>query len=170
MPINNRNEALGVLGLPLSATKEQIKNAYKNLVKLYHPDGGNIGDTQSYQEIVEAYEFLCNSGSTASVRGQESFSTTPARGQETFMTSGPKILGSETRYHDDAASWEKKVKKHNEKKAQAFQENVKAYSEKLEKQEEDFKRAMEAINAIRTAEALKAWIAAHPNPDNKWNQ
>ena len=49
-----------VLGLPKSATQEQIKRAYRKLAKKYHPDA-NPGDKtaeQHFQEVSEAYEVL----------------------------------------------------------------------------------------------------------------
>ena len=39
-------------------TEEQIKTAYKRLVKQYHPDTGNTANVEYYHRIVEAYEYL----------------------------------------------------------------------------------------------------------------
>jgi DnaJ-domain-containing protein 1 len=51
-----RQRALAVLGLPVNATRQQIKKRYRDLAKRYHPDRG--GDQQQMQRIIAAYEFL----------------------------------------------------------------------------------------------------------------
>lgn len=45
-----------ILGLPKTATKSEIKKAYRTLSKQHHPDMG--GDETAFQEITEAYEAL----------------------------------------------------------------------------------------------------------------
>lgn len=52
----------GLLGVKKTATSEEIKKAYRNLAKQYHPDA-NIGDVEAenkIKEINEAYEVLGN--------------------------------------------------------------------------------------------------------------
>ncbi len=51
-----RQQALSVLGLPLTATPQQIKRRYRSLAKRYHPDRG--GDQRQMQRIIAAYELL----------------------------------------------------------------------------------------------------------------
>lgn len=55
-PIFQRQQALAVLGLPLNATPQQIKQRYRLLAKKHHPDRG--GDQKQMQRIIAAYEFL----------------------------------------------------------------------------------------------------------------
>jgi curved DNA-binding protein CbpA len=45
-----------VLGLPPTATPQQIKRRYRALAKRYHPDRG--GDQRQMQRIIAAYELL----------------------------------------------------------------------------------------------------------------
>lgn len=48
-----------VLGVPRTATPEEIKQAYKKKVKESHPDRG--GDEEAFKKITQAYEILSNS-------------------------------------------------------------------------------------------------------------
>ncbi|KAJ9064951.1 DnaJ sub B member 5 [Entomophthora muscae] len=45
------------LGLEEDATETEIKKAYRNLAKKYHPDK-NSGFEEEFKEISEAYEVL----------------------------------------------------------------------------------------------------------------
>ena len=49
-------QAYRILGLSHGATKSQIKDVYKSLVKLHHPDKG--GNQQKFIEIQNAYDTL----------------------------------------------------------------------------------------------------------------
>ena len=51
-----RQQALAVLGLPPTATRQQIKRRYRSLAKRYHPDRG--GDQRQMRRIIAAYELL----------------------------------------------------------------------------------------------------------------
>ncbi|HEY4387297.1 MAG TPA: J domain-containing protein [Ktedonobacteraceae bacterium] len=55
-PLMQRQQALAVLGLPPTATPQQIKHRYRTLAKRYHPDRG--GDQRQMQRIIAAYELL----------------------------------------------------------------------------------------------------------------
>jgi molecular chaperone DnaJ len=47
-----------VLGITKSATKDQIKSAYRKLAKQYHPDNKETGNEAKFKEIQEAYDIL----------------------------------------------------------------------------------------------------------------
>ena len=49
-------KAYAILGLPLDADQQQIKQAYRALVKQHHPDHG--GDAQMFIRVKAAYELL----------------------------------------------------------------------------------------------------------------
>lgn len=53
-----RNEALSVLGLPESASEQDVRTAYKDLSKLLHPDVRNT--TYLFQLVNNAYMALSN--------------------------------------------------------------------------------------------------------------
>ena len=48
-----------ILGVPRTATDDEIKQAYRRLASQHHPDKG--GDTQRFQEIQQAYATLSDS-------------------------------------------------------------------------------------------------------------
>lgn len=47
-----------VLGVAKSASKDEIKSAYRKLAKVYHPDNKQTGDEAKFKEIQEAYDIL----------------------------------------------------------------------------------------------------------------
>lgn len=47
-----------VLGVAKSATKDEIKSAYRKLAKQYHPDNKETGNEEKFKEIQEAYDIL----------------------------------------------------------------------------------------------------------------
>ncbi len=46
------------LGLPKGAKQIEIKNAYRNLARIYHPDVEETGSEEKFKKINEAYEKL----------------------------------------------------------------------------------------------------------------
>jgi curved DNA-binding protein CbpA len=57
-----------VLGVPPTASAEELHDAYRRLIKLHHPDrnGGSAESTARFQEIQAAYEELRNRPRAAS--------------------------------------------------------------------------------------------------------
>jgi DnaJ-class molecular chaperone len=52
-----------VLGVNRGADPKKIKDAYRTVVKRYHPDlSGNLSTTEHFLEVKEAYETLSNEG------------------------------------------------------------------------------------------------------------
>ena len=144
--IRTRSEALEALGLSIYATQSQIKMAYKDLVKRSHPDVTGDSDTTAYNRIVEAYQFLCNDN-----KGK--------------VLTHSKVMGKPakrtTASNADYAAFQKKAAKAKQRKAEEFEKKAKDFAAKYEKQEADYKRAMDAIDAIRVARAIQSMVWAN---------
>jgi curved DNA-binding protein CbpA len=63
-PKTLEKKALDDLGLPHSATGDQVKARYKELVKRHHPDsnGGDRSSEDRLRRIIQAYKFLKQAG------------------------------------------------------------------------------------------------------------
>jgi curved DNA-binding protein CbpA len=63
-----RRDPYRVLGVPPTASAEKLHDAYRELIKLHHPDrnGGSAESTARFQEIQAAYEELRNRPRAAS--------------------------------------------------------------------------------------------------------
>lgn len=57
--MSNKKDYYDVLGIPKSASKDDIKNAYRKLALQYHPDRNKAaGSEEKFKEISEAYAVL----------------------------------------------------------------------------------------------------------------
>ena len=55
----NKRDYYDVLGVPRTATKDEMKRAFRRLARQYHPDVNNESDaTERFKEVNEAYEVL----------------------------------------------------------------------------------------------------------------
>lgn len=144
--IKTRHEALMMLGLGPDASMAQIKNAYKDLVKKCHPDVTGRDDATAYNRITEAYKFLCDEG-------------------DSKVLTHSRVVGKTTKRstasNADYAAFQKKAKEAKERRAKEFEQKQKDFAAQYEKQEADYKRAMEAIDAIRVARAIQSMVWAN---------
>ncbi len=61
MPVTYK-DYYAVLGIDRNATQDDVRKAYRNLAKKYHPDvNKSPGSEERYKEINEAYEVLKDS-------------------------------------------------------------------------------------------------------------
>ncbi len=137
--IKSRAEACNILGVSINADSGEIKHAYKNLAKIYHPDAGMENSTGKYNELVMAYEYLMSNP------------------YESLIPTA-KIIGGHSRKSADYDSFQRRMETQRNAKAQQFEEKIAAYNKKIEEQEKEYQKAMDAINAIRIAEAIKVII------------
>lgn len=56
---NNKN-LYQILNIDTDSNLEEIRLAYKNLARLYHPDAGTHADNEKFFEIQNAWEVLSN--------------------------------------------------------------------------------------------------------------
>lgn len=52
----NFDRALNILGITIDTSEQDVKKTYRRLVKKYHPDVSETGDSTKYKLVIEAYE------------------------------------------------------------------------------------------------------------------
>ena len=152
--INSKKEACNILGIAENSTLVEMKAAYKNLAKKYHPDTGNNDDVSRYYLVTEAYGYLCDA----------------CRNTTSGKVVGKVVGNPNSEYKNwyssrksERENYEKQYKKIKEQRAREFKQHVEEYNLKqkeLKKQQEEYDNAMKAIDAIIMAEAIKAMIGS----------
>ncbi len=148
-----------VLGLGENADEDAIKSAYKNLVKLYHPDvRQDAASARQYQAVSEAYEYLMQN-------------TVPdgmavwATGSDSAKNAGHRIFGTREelgamkarmKTREEYARQESRAD--NMKKSRADELSQKA---REARQERVFNEAMDKIHTERAAEVMAQIIQAY---------
>lgn len=151
--IKTRYEACQILGINSFATEDQIKAAYKALVKKYHPDT-NANEVAKYHQVVEAYEFLQN----------DKRYQMPSDSSRVF---GKKNDLAQKRSEKEAFDrWYENRKREKQKELLRRMEEEKEKQKQKEHQEAEYRKAMEAINNIIIAEAIKATIRSKGEEDD----
>ncbi len=97
----NKDNFYEILGIPRSATAEEIKRAYRKLAKKYHPDR-NPNDSSAerkFKEVQQSYEVLGDAEKRAQFAeygraGVGNFSTNP-RGQQVYEWGGQSSINVE---------------------------------------------------------------------------
>lgn len=140
--IRSRSEACNILGIGVFASEEEIKTTYKKMIKRYHPDAGASADRTRYDMIVEAYQYLTQA---VKVDSNRILGMTPDKRREKAEK-------------DAYERWFAKMQQEHLEKERQNQKEKKRKEEEAKRQKEEYDRAMEAINAIRIAEAIKAVI------------
>ena len=138
----SRKYACAVLGVSEYATEEEVKSAYKYLVKQCHPDNGNNVNVAYYHQIVQAYEYLKNT--PFSENQAVSYRDIGGNSNSVKYTNAYSKASEYARF-------EKQMQIQKEERKLAFEE-------RLQREKEEYNRAMDAINAIRVAEAIKALL------------
>ena len=75
-----RNEAFTTLGLPTTATEQEIRAAYKKLSLQYHPNMNKpTADAAMFRKVKDAHDLLLGTGTTWTPEATSSEGDTPAR-------------------------------------------------------------------------------------------
>ncbi len=180
MGFSSAKEALLFLGLTERAGREQVKTAYKEQIKAYHPDSHPGEETPwQYYDLQAAYEYLMNyydgldrlSGGTygSSTQGIAPMQNT-TYGQtfdNTFArpSTGPVVFGSkkdisnmtfQRKVRADHVKQEKRSKERAQKEKENFDKQVEKY-----KADKAYEEAMTKIHAHRAAEVTAQIIEAY---------
>ena len=141
-----RQEACDRLGVPIYASLSEIKVAFKQKSKEFHPDNNNRpGAVECYRSIQEAYEALRSMPEVIMVGGDNmpKVSSEEARGRASNITE-KRIMRERMEKHDASKRREKKEAEERAKK------------ELFERRKElEYRKAMDDINLVLLAEQIK---------------
>ncbi len=93
-----------VLGIKKSASKDEIKSAYRKLAKKYHPDNKETGNEQKFKDVQEAYDILYDDNKRAAYDrfGFAAFDQTGSNpGQGNPFSGFSNFQGGGTPFGDD---------------------------------------------------------------------
>lgn len=149
--IHSRMEACQILGLSVNASDDDIKHAYKELSKRYHPDAQPDERLHwQYYDIVAAYQYLTNQV----VMQQPVYAATPRANRVLGADAHANTWASQRKGSDEAyAKWEKKQKQRKREKDALLEEKQKEI-----RRQREYENAMKQIDAIRTARAIEALL------------
>lgn len=170
MGFSSAKEALFFLGLTEKAGREQVKTAYKEQIKAYHPDANPNHETPwQYYDLQEAYEYLMNYydglerlAGKVSVNPQPSVAPMQGMGR---ATSGPVVFGSKKDISN--LTFQRKVRADHVQQEKRSKERAKKEKENFNKQVEQckadkaYEEAMTKIHAARAAEVTAQIIEAY---------
>ncbi|MEE3480530.1 MAG: DnaJ domain-containing protein [Lachnospiraceae bacterium] len=157
MKYTNPKDALLQLGITGPATLDDVKTAYRELLKIYHPDAHPDPELAwQYYDIADAYNFLltCYEDLPDGARLPEQ----AVRGRVIGDTQGARAV-------KDRTAWRKKSQKSEEKRRQ---EMLSALEER--RKEALFQETMDRIHAARAAELSAQIISAVLRGDKKTDE
>ena len=170
--INSRMDACMVLGVKPDATEGEIKSAYKNLVKQYHPDSQKDQRLHwQYYDAVEAYEYLLDHPiiidkqndvyrkeklyDYSNVEETKNYGGGTRPNRIIGNASGTTIRYGSSRYEQEreVANWEQRRKKEKKEELKRRQDEMKQKDEaekrRAQESEQEYRNAMRMINIIR---------------------
>ena len=139
-----QKEACKILGVSIYATKEEIKKAYRNLCKMYHPDKNSAPEAKRiYLEVQQAYKYLLQ---------QEIQEKQPKifyyQAPQTAASQNNKIIGGSQREREQRILREEAARK-------LRQERLKRLKEQEEKKQQELERRLAARKLPSEREAEK---------------
>lgn len=145
--IYSREEACYILQVKQNASEEEVKKAYRNLVKQYHPDSNPNQDTnQIYLRVHAAYEYLQEHPYRPSV-------IMPARPVRIFETNAKTKAQhrQQQKFQEERKRVLEREKEEREKKFKETRDRKKQPTKPLTSEEE----ALNKIRAIWLAETIR---------------
>ena len=153
---------MAVLGLPQTASRDEIKSAYRRLAAYYHPDAHTLDraeTTEYFVAIQQAYEYLMQlyEEAEAASAGQESRQVGNISLQPQAMPA-PRILGNQATMMQQAAN--RHTAQEHLKQERRLEQERRLRKEKFEeelhsaKRDTAYEEAMNKIYAIRAAEKM----------------
>lgn len=178
MGFSSAKEALFFLGLTEKAGREQVKIAYKEQIKRYHPDSNPEHETPwQYYDLQAAYEYLMSYYDGLEKLAQDKISQESGTDSKTSekvshgtgftrnSASGPIVFGTKKDLND--LSFQRKVRaehvkqeKRSRQRAQKQKEDFKRQVEQY-RQDKAYEEAMTKIHANRAAELTAQIIEAY---------
>lgn len=181
MNYSNPKDALLQLGITSPATLEDVKSAYRELLKIYHPDvHPDPAVAWQYYDITDAYNYLLEcygslpngavlpeepengslssgKGGTVPVEASVRSTCVYASGARKDASSGPRVIGDAegAKAAKNRTAWRKKSQKSEEKRRQDM---LSALEER--RKEALFQDTMDRIHAARAAELSAQIISA----------
>lgn len=141
-----QKEACKILGVSTYATKEEIKKAYRNLCKIYHPDRNSAPEAKRiYLKVQQAYKYLSQ---------QEIQAEQPKifyyQAPQTAASQNNKIIGGSQKEREQRILREEAVRK-------LRKERIKRLKEQEEKKKQEIERrlATRKLPSEREAERRK---------------
>ena len=153
-------KACSALGITPGADMIQIKNAYRTLCKLYHPDNGPESDAERFTVINEAYSFL-ERLYEQNIEASQNVTAASVRRSKVIGGAVTSHPGSQEA-KDRRRSFEMKAKAEEEKKKLKARQEMEERREKLQEEKDRRKKEKEILNEIkmiRLAHAIEAIIA-----------
>ena len=136
-----RVEALRILGLEPNATPDEVKRAYRQLVKAVHPDKNPAPNARHlFQLVQEAYEFI------RAVEEQEQTKERAAR--KATAQAAREQAERESRQREERARAEREAKDKAEREKRAKEAREKQAKEELRKWEQLRKHAAEGVSGV----------------------
>ncbi len=149
-------EALTILGLDQTATRDDIRSAYRRMASHYHPDAhvtDDTGTTETFLIIQSAYEYLIEEYDKALAAYEAGANVqTPVSEMPRVLGNQAEITRQKTNRHfaREHLKQEKRLREEHQKRRRMFDEEIAAREREKEK-EEEFK-----AHAERAAEVLQA--------------
>lgn len=163
--IRNYQEAFAILGLPIGASFEDCKKAYRNAVKAYHPDNNDSNVSSLYYSYSEAYQYLeyLHSSNTWPVMSAQSAGISQRR------NGGARIIGNPPPAKNDSEKIKNSMKLYRENKLKKQSDIAKRQEAELknkaerERREKEAQELLDEIKWMRIAGIIHDTIAS----DNK---